>query len=205
MGSFKMQGFTLWFTGLPCSGKTTIADVVDKELQSRGLRVESLDGDEIRRHLCSDLGFSKADRDTNIRRMGFIAKLLSRNDVATLGAFVSPYNEVRDHLRSEIENFIEVYVRCPVEVCIERDVKGMYKKALAGEIQNFTGISDPYEEPVSPEIVVDTDKETIEESVIKVLQKLEELGRIPVMSQSVSYTAEDEEKIKKRLKSLGYI
>jgi adenylylsulfate kinase len=205
MSSFKTQGFTLWFTGLPCSGKTTIADAVDKELQNRGLRVESLDGDEIRRHLCSDLGFTKKDRDTNIRRMGFIAKLLSRNDVVTLGAFVSPYNEVRDHLRSEIDTFIEVYVRCPVEVCIERDVKGMYKKALAGEIQNFTGVSDPYEEPVNPEIVVDTDEETIEESVMKVLQKLEKLVCIPVMSESVSYAAKDEEKIKKRLKVLGYI
>lgn len=205
MGSLKTQGFTLWFTGLPCSGKTTIADAVDKELQGRGLKVESLDGDEIRRHLCSDLGFSKKDRDTNIRRMGFIAKLLSRNDVVTLGAFVSPYNEVREHLRSEIDTFIEVYVRCPVKVCIERDVKGMYKKALAGEIQNFTGVSDPYEEPVNPEIVVDTDKETVEESVAKVLEKLEELGLIPAMSESVSYTDEDEEKTRKQLESKGYL
>ena len=186
MSSFKMQGFTLWFTGLPCSGKTTIADVVDKELQGRGLKVESLDGDEI-------------------RRMGFIAKLLSRNDVVTLGAFVSPYNEVREHMRSEIDTFIEVYVRCPVEVCIERDVKGMYKKALAGEIQNFTGVSDPYEVPVNPEIVVDTDKETVEESVAKVLEKLEELGRIPGMSESVPYADEDEEKTRKQLEYKGYL
>lgn len=205
MGSFKMQGFTLWFTGLPCSGKTTIAEVVDRILRERGLKVESLDGDEVRQNLSKDLGFSKKDRDTHIRRMGFIAKLLSRNGVATLGAFVSPYREVRGHLRSEIENFIEVYVKCSVEVCIERDVKGMYKKALAGEIQNFTGVSDPYEEPLDPEIVVETDIETIEESVENVLQKLEDLGHIPVVSEPVLYTAEDEEKIKKRLKALGYL
>ncbi len=202
---FNPRGFTLWFTGLPCSGKTTIAEVVDKELRGRGLNVESLDGDEVRQHLSKDLGFSKEDRDTHIRRMGFIAKLLSRNGVAVLGAFVSPYREIRDHLRSEIENFVEVYVKCPVEVCIERDVKGMYKKALAGEIKNFTGVSDPYEEPLSPEFVVETDKETMQESVEKVLQGLEEMEHIPKVSESVTYTDEEEEKIKKRLKALGYL
>ena len=159
------KGFTLWFTGLPCSGKTTISDIIEKELRERGLNVEALDGDEVRRNLSKDLGFSKKDRDTHIMRMGYIAKLLSRNGVATLAAFVSPYREIRDHLRSEIENFVEVYVKCSVETCIERDVKGMYKKALAGEIKNFTGISDPYEEPLEPELVVDTDKESPEESL----------------------------------------
>ena len=118
MENFEAQGFTLWFTGLPCSGKTAIAEVIAKELVERSLNVESLDGDEVRTHLSKDLGFSKKDRDTHIRRMGFIAKLLSRNGVATLGAFVSPYREVRDYLRGEIENFVEVYVKCPVEVCI---------------------------------------------------------------------------------------
>ena len=205
MGNSRIKGFTLWFTGLPCSGKTTIAEVVEDDLRNRGLNVESLDGDEVRQHLSKDLGFSKEDRDTHIRRMGFIAKLLSRNGVATLGAFVSPYREVRDHLRSEIENFVEVYVKCPVEVCIERDVKGMYKKALSGEIKNFTGVSDPYEEPLNPEIIVETNKETLAESVIKVLQGLEELGHIPKTTESVAYTTEDEEKIKKRLKALGYL
>lgn len=205
MENKKTQGFTLWFTGLPCSGKTTIAEVVDPELRARGLNVESLDGDEVRKNLSKDLGFSKKDRDTHIRRMGFIAKLLSRNGVATLGAFVSPYREVRGYLRSEIENFIEIYVKCPVEVCIERDVKGMYKKALAGEIKNFTGISDPYEEPLNPELIVETDKETLEESAAKVLEKLENMGLIPYNPESVIYTPEDEEKIKKRLKSLGYL
>jgi adenylyl-sulfate kinase len=205
MTGAQTPGFTLWFTGLPCSGKTTIAEVVEKELRDRGLNVESLDGDEVRQHLSKDLGFSKEDRDTHISRMGFIAKLLSRNGVATLGAFVSPYREVREHIRGEIDNFVEVYVKCPVEICIERDVKGMYKKALAGEIQNFTGVSDPYEEPLDPEIIVETDKETLAESVEKVLRKLEEMEYIPAASESVTYTTEEEEKIKKRLKALGYL
>jgi len=199
------QGFTLWFTGLPCSGKTTISEIVGRELRERGLNVELLDGDEVRRNLSKDLGFSKEDRDTHIRRIGFIAKLLSRNGVATLAAFVSPYCEVRDHLRSEIGNFVEVCVKCPVEVCIQRDIKGMYKKAIAGEIQNFTGISDPYEEPLAPEVIVETDRETPTESAQKVIQKLEGLEYIPIVSESVIYTGEEEEKIRKRLKALGYL
>ena len=200
-----MKGFTLWFTGLPCSGKTTISDIVEKELKERGLNVEALDGDELRKNLSKDLGFSKKDRDTHIRRIGFISKLLSRNGVATLAAFVSPYREVRDHLRSEIENFVEVYVRCPVDECIKRDVKGMYKKALAGEIKNFTGISDPYEEPLSPELVVETDKESPEESAQRVVQKLEQMKLVPKKSEPIAYAAEEEEKIKERLKNLGYL
>lgn len=201
----KQQGFTLWFTGLPCSGKTTISEIVEHELRNRGLSVEVLDGDEVRRNLSKDLGFSKEDRDIHIKRVGFVSKLLSRNGVATLSAFVSPYREVRSYLRSEIEHFVEIYVRCPLEVCIQRDVKGMYKKAMAGEIQNFTGISDPYEEPLNPEVVVETDKETPTESAQKVIRKLEELGYIPVVSESVTYTDEEEDKIKKRLKALGYL
>ena len=200
-----MKGFTLWFTGLPCSGKTTISNIVEKELKERGLNVEALDGDELRKNLSKDLGFSKKDRDTHIRRIGFISKLLSRNGVATLAAFVSPYREVRDHLRSEIENFVEVYVRCPVDECIKRDVKGMYKKALAGEIKNFTGISDPYEEPLSPELVVETDKESPEESAQRVVQKLEQMKLVPKKSEPIAYAAEEEEKIKERLKNLGYL
>lgn len=199
------QGFTLWFTGLPCSGKTTISEIVEKELRELGLRVEALDGDEVRKGISKDLGFSKEDRDKHIQRVGFIAKLLSRNGVAALAAFVSPYQSVRDMLRNDIENFIEVYVKCPVEVCIKRDVKGMYKKAIAGEIKNFTGISDPYEEPLNPELVVDTDKETPEESANKVLRKLESLGYVPVKPEPIVYTDEEEEKIKKKLKSLGYL
>ncbi|UCD45514.1 MAG: adenylyl-sulfate kinase [Candidatus Bathyarchaeota archaeon] len=174
----EQVGFTAWFTGLPCSGKTTVADGVADALRKRDLRVERLDGDIVRKGLTSDLGFSKEDRDENIKRVTFVAKLLTRNGVAVLATFVSPYRERRRKTREEIGEFIEVYTRCPVDICIERDIKGMYKKALAGEINNFTGIDDPYEEPEDPELIVDTDKETIEESVKKVLAKLEELGYI---------------------------
>ncbi len=170
------QGFTLWFTGLPCSGKSAIADRLAEILKERGLRVERLDGDIVRQSLTKDLGFSKADRDTNIRRVTFVAKLLSRNGVAVLTSFVSPYKAIRDESRKEIEHFVEAYAKCSLEECIRRDVKGMYKKAIEGKIPEFTGISDPYEEPEKPEILVETDKETLEESTQKVLKRLEELG-----------------------------
>ncbi len=198
------KGFTIWFTGLPCSGKTTASEIVAQEMRNRDINVEVLDGDIVRKNLSKGLGFSKEDRNTNIRRIGFVSKLLSRNGVAVVAAFVSPYRAIRNELRQEIENFVEVYVKCTVEECIERDVKGMYKKALAGEIQNFTGISDPYEEPENPEIVIETDKETPEESAQKVLSTLEELGYIP-KATDVAYSTEEEEKIKKRLKALGYL
>ena len=174
----SQKGFTAWFTGLPCSGKTTIADLVAERLRELNYRVERLDGDIVRKSLTSDLGFSKKDRDENIKRVTFVAKLLTRNGVAVLATFVSPYRKRRALTREEIGEYIEVYVRAPVDVCIERDVKGMYKKALAGEISNFTGVDDPYEEPLDPELVLDTDKETEEESVEKVLNKLRELGYI---------------------------
>ena len=170
------KGFTTWFTGLPCSGKTSVADRVAELLKEKGYRVERLDGDLIRKGLTSDLGFSKEDRDENIKRVTFVAKLLTRNGVAVLATFVSPYRARRNKSREEIGEFVEVYVKCPVEVCIERDVKGMYKKALAGEITNFTGVDDPYEEPESPELVIETDKETIDESALKVVERLTELG-----------------------------
>ena len=205
MEGFKTRGFTLWFTGLPCSGKTTVSEIVGKELRERGLNVEILDGDELRRNLSKDLGFSKEDRETHLKRVGFIAKLLSRNDVATLAAFVSPYRAVRKYLRIETGNFIEVYVKCSVEVCIKRDVKGMYKKAIEGEIQNFTGISDPYEEPLEPEIIIETDKEMPMESAQKVIQRLESMECIPPASESVIYTAEEEKSIKEKLKTRGYL
>jgi adenylyl-sulfate kinase len=198
------NGFTLWFTGLPCSGKTTVAEIVAPAIRARGLNVEVLDGDVVRQGLSKELGFSKRDRDIHIRRIGFVSKLLSRNGVAVIASFVSPYRVIRDELRQEIGNFVEVYVKCPVEVCIERDVKGMYKKALAGEIENFTGISDPYEEPENPEIVIETDKEPPEESAQKVMSTLEQLGYVPKL-EDVTYSEEEEEKIKKRLKALGYI
>lgn len=170
------DGFTLWFTGLPCSGKSTVGDGVAAILKEKGFRVELLDGDVVRKELTRDLGFSKKDRDENIMRVTFVAKLLSRNGVATLVSFISPYRELRDRARQGTTNFVEVYTKCPVEVCIQRDVKGMYQKAIKGEIKEFTGVSDPYEEPLNPEIVLETDKETVDESVAKVVRRLEELG-----------------------------
>jgi len=170
------RGVTIWFTGLPCSGKTTIADRVAEVLREKGHKVERLDGDIVRKGLTSDLGFSKEDRDENIKRVTFVAKLLTRNGVKVLATFVSPYIERRRKSREEIGEFMEVYVRCSVEECIRRDVKGMYRKALAGEITGFTGVDDPYEEPPNPELILDTDKETVEESVQKVLEKMESLG-----------------------------
>ena len=170
------RGVTIWFTGLPCSGKTTIADRVAEVLREKGHKVERLDGDIVRKGLTSDLGFSKEDRDENIKRVTFVAKLLTRNGVKVLATFVSPYIERRRKTREEIGEFMEVYVRCPVDECMKRDVKGMYRKALAGEITGFTGVDDPYEEPPNPELILDTDKETVEESVQKVLEKMKSLG-----------------------------
>ncbi len=168
------KGVTLWFTGLPCCGKTTIADKVAVHLKCEGLNIERLDGDIVRKSICRDLGFSKEDRAKNIERVTYISKLLTRNDVIVLNTFVSPYIGIRDKARKEIGNFIEIYVRCPVEVCEERDVKGMYKLAREGKIKNFTGIDDPYEEPINPELVLDTSKESIDESTYKVLYYLKE-------------------------------
>jgi len=174
----EQKGFTVWFTGLPCSGKTTVADKVAEQLKEKGYTVERLDGDIVRQSLTSDLGFSKEDRDENIKRVTFVAKLLTRSGVAVLATFVSPYQERRNKSRKEIGNFVEIYTRCPVDVCMKRDKKGMYKKALAGKIKDFTGVNDPYEEPENPEVILDTDKETVEESAEKVLNKLKELGYI---------------------------
>lgn len=170
------KGVTVWLTGLSGAGKTTIAMLVEKRLAAMGCRVERLDGDVVRRSLTRDLGFSREDRDRNIERVTFVAKLLTRNGVIVLASFISPYRAMREASRREIGEFVEVYVKCPLEVCMARDVKGIYRKALAGEISHFTGISDPYEEPLSPELVVETDRETPEESAAKVLGKLRELG-----------------------------
>lgn len=174
----NQKGFTAWFTGLPCCGKTTIAKKVAVILKEKGYTVEHLDGDIVRKNLTNDLGFSKEDREENLRRVTFVAKLLTRNNVAVMATFVSPYKERRIKSRNEIGDFIEIYVKCPLEECIRRDVKGMYKKALNGEIRDFTGVQDPYEEPVNPELIIKSDKETVDESVTKVLKKLEELGYI---------------------------
>ena len=167
------KGVTVWFTGLPCSGKTTIADKLAIILRERGKKVERLDGDIVRKGLTRDLGFSKEDRDMNIERVTFVAKLLTRNGVIVLATFVSPYIARRQKSREEIGEYVEVFVKASLEECIKRDVKGMYKKALAGEIKNFTGIDDPYEAPPNPEIIVDTDVESVDESVEKVLKYLE--------------------------------
>ncbi|MBI4299726.1 MAG: adenylyl-sulfate kinase [Chloroflexi bacterium] len=173
------RGFTIWLTGLSGAGKTTIAERLDAELRRRGRRVELLDGDVVRTHLSKGLGFSKEDRDTNIRRIGFVAKLLTRNGAAVIASAISPYREIRDENRRDIGDFVEVYVECPLEELVKRDVKGLYAKAIRGEIAQFTGVSDPYEEPLNAEVVVRTDRETVEESTAKILAKLEDLGYIP--------------------------
>jgi adenylylsulfate kinase len=173
------DGFVLWFTGLSGAGKTALAKLIENELRERGVRVERLDGDVVRQSLTADLGFSKEDRDKNIQRVTFVAKLLSRNGVGVLASFISPYRATRDWVRTEVTNFIEVFVDCTLEECMRRDVKGLYAKALAGEIPEFTGVSDPYEAPLSPEITVNTAEETIEESSAKVMDYLEENGYMP--------------------------
>jgi adenylylsulfate kinase len=173
------KGVTLWFTGLSGSGKTTISKVVADEIKLRNRNVELLDGDVVRTHLSKGLGFSKEDRDTNIRRIGFVANLLSRNGVVAITAAISPYRDIRDEVRAMTANFLEVYVSAPLDVCESRDVKGLYAKARAGEIKGFTGIDDPYEAPLNPEIICRTDKETITESAKKVIMALEQQGYIP--------------------------
>jgi len=180
------KGFTIWFTGLSGAGKTTLARLVENELKNRGHRVEVLDGDIIRTNLSKGLGFSKEDRDTNIRRIGFVCHLLSRNCVVAIAAAISPYREIRDEVRAQIGSFIEVYVKCPIDVLAERDVKGLYKKALAGEIKNFTGIDDPYEEPSNPEVVVHSDVETPEESAARIVARLEELEFVAAESAALA-------------------
>ncbi|MFL6651713.1 MAG: adenylyl-sulfate kinase [Sulfurifustaceae bacterium] len=176
------KGFTLWFTGLSGAGKSTLSEPVSALLMRNGYPVEVLDGDEVRTHLSKGLGFSKEDRDINIRRIGWVAKTLSKHGVVAITAAISPYRDVRDEVRASIEKagagFVEVYVHCPIEVLAERDVKGLYKKALAGEIKNFTGVSDPYEPPLNPEVVVDSSAETIDQSVQKIIAKLAELGYV---------------------------
>ncbi|MEA5504835.1 adenylyl-sulfate kinase [Halotia wernerae UHCC 0503] len=172
------SGFTLWFTGLSGAGKTTISKGVALVLKARGYRVEILDGDVVRTHLCQELGFSKQDRDTNVRRIGFVANLLSRNQVIAIVAAISPYREIREEVRQMSQSFVEVYVKASLETCSQRDVKGLYALAKAGTIKDFTGIDSPYEEPLNPEIICDTQHESIESSINKVIQALEEWGYI---------------------------
>jgi adenylylsulfate kinase len=176
----NQEGFVLWFTGLSGAGKTTLAKLIEQELKARGVRVERLDGDVVRQSLTADLGFSKEDRDKNIQRVTFVAKLLSRNGVGVLASFISPYRATRDWVRGEVTNFVEVFVDCSLEECIRRDVKGLYTKALAGEIPEFTGVSDPYEAPLNAEISLNTADESIEESLAQIMSYLEEQGYVPV-------------------------
>jgi adenylylsulfate kinase len=173
------EGFTLWFTGLPGSGKSTLAHLAAEELRRRGHRVEVLDGDEVRTHLSKDLGFSKADRDANIRRIGYVCKLLSRNGVIAITAAISPYRETRNEVRAQNGRFFEVYMKCSLEKLVERDEKGLYAEALKGELPFFTGISDPYEEPLSPELVIESDREAADATLARLLSTLERLGYIP--------------------------
>ena len=177
------KGFTLWLTGLSGAGKTTLAGVLEQEMRARGMVVEVLDGDEIRTNLSEGLGFSREDRDTSIRCIGYVCRLLSRNGVAAISAAISPYRGVRDEVRWLIEadgaEFIEVFVKCPIEVLAERDVKGLYQKALAGELTGFTGVSDPYEEPFAPEVVIESNRETVKFSATKILRELERRKLLP--------------------------
>ena len=198
-------GFTLWFTGMSGAGKTTVARLVEKKLRSRGLKVEVLDGDIVRTNLSKGLGFSKEDRDTNIRRIGFVCDLLSRNGVIAIGAAISPYRAIRDEIRAKTGKFVEVYCQCEIDTLIERDVKGLYKKALAGEIKNFTGISDPYEPPEKPEVTIRSDSETPDVSAARVMSRLEELGYVPAADEDEEYSDEEQEMVEDRLRALGYM
>ena len=194
-------GFTIWFTGLSGSGKSTLSEVIEQRMKALGRNVEVLDGDIVRTHLSKGLGFSREDRDTNIKRIGFVCNLLTRNGVICISAAIAPYRDARDWARKEIGNFVEVYVRCPIDVCRQRDVKGLYKLVDEGKIKNFTGVDDPYEEQLHPELIVETDKETVEESVARIFAKLTQLGYLEAEDDH-----EDESKVVvDRLAALGYL
>src|SRR5437899_310571 len=195
------KGFTIWFTGLSGAGKSTLSEALEERLEARERKVEILDGDIVRTHLSKGLGFSREDRDTNIKRIAFVCSLLTRNGVMCISAAIAPYREAREWARKEIGNFVEVYVKCPIEVCRQRDVKGLYKLVDEGKIKGFTGVDDPYEEPEHPELVIETDKETVEESVSRIFAKLVELGYL-----EAEELPEDEAKIvTDRLAALGYL
>jgi adenylyl-sulfate kinase len=172
------EGFVVWLTGLPGSGKTTIARQLEPRLRSLGWPVEVLDGDEIRQNLSKGLGFSRGDRETHLKRVAYVAKLLSRSGVAVIAAFISPYRSIREYARKETTNFVEVYVKCSVQTCAERDPKGLYKKASSGQIKDLTGPQDPYEEPLRPDLIVDTEELTVGQSVGAIIDKLNQLNLI---------------------------
>lgn len=192
-------GFTIWLTGLSGAGKSTIAQLLEQRLKERDTSVEILDGDVVRTHLSKGLGFSREDRDTNIKRIAFVCSLLTRNGVICISAAISPYREAREWARKEIGNFVEVYVKCPIQVCRQRDVKNLYKLVDEGKLKNFTGVDDPYEEPAHPEVVVETDKETAEESVAHIFARLVELGCLEPELEPES------EKVMDRFRYLGYL
>ena len=201
-----MKGCTLWFTGLSGAGKSTLAEAVAEELRRREMNVEILDGDVVRTNLSKGLGFSKEDRDINIRRIGFVCNLLTRNGVVAIAAAISPYRAIRNENRALIgDHFVEIYCECPLEELERRDVKGLYKKARAGEIKGFTGIDDPYEPPEKPEITINSKTETKEESLAKILRTLELMGFIVPGPEATQIPAEEEEAIRVRLKELGYL
>lgn len=201
------RGCTIWFTGLSGAGKSTITEQLEPLLKQRGCKVEVLDGDVVRTNLSKGLGFSKEDRDTNIRRIGFVCALLTRNGVFTISAAISPYKAIRNENRALIKNFVEVYVKASLETCIKRDVKGLYKKALAGEIKEFTGVSDPYEAPENPEVICETENETPQESAAKIVRRLDELGYLMPENKNGdgAYSDEEEDVVKQRLADLGYV
>lgn len=196
-------GFVLWFTGLSGAGKSTLARRVGQELAERGHRVEVLDGDEVRRNLCQGLGFSRADRDTNVARIGWVAGRLASHGVAVLVAAISPYAEAREKVRASVDEFVEVFVDAPLATCAERDPKGLYAKAMAGDVPNFTGVSDPYERPTAPEVTVHTDTETVDASVQRVLDALTLRG-ITTDPDEV-YSSSEEQEVAARLGALGYL
>ena len=184
---YSPRSFVIWLTGLPSSGKTTIASVLRQTLNQSGLNVEQLDGDTVRKELSPDLGFTKRDRDMHARRVVYLCKLLCRNGIPSIVSLISPYRDFRSFARNEIGNFIEIYVKCSLNTCIERDVKGLYKKALNGEINDLTGLQDPYEEPLNPEIVVNTELETLDTIIDKIILKLEQMGYLKHQTYSHSF------------------
>ncbi|MEM4400224.1 MAG: adenylyl-sulfate kinase [Candidatus Nitrosocaldus sp.] len=188
-----MKGFTIWLTGLSGSGKTTIARELQKRLLTMNYKAELLDGDEVRRNLSPDLGFSKQDREMHAKRVVYISKLLTRNGIISIVSLISPYRAFRAYAREELKDFVEVYVKCSIDTCIKRDPKGLYRKALNGEIQDMTGIQDPYEEPLNPEVAVDTDRQSIDECVDTILARLHQLGYINTLIEERSNAKQGKE------------
>lgn len=202
------MAFTLWFTGLPASGKSTVAKRVEEELRGQGIEMHNLDGDNVRKKLHPDLGFTEEERATNNKRVAFISRLLNEHDIGVIVAAVSPFKDARQNARQEIEqvgDFIEIFIDCPVEVCKERDPKGLYQKAEQGDIENFTGVNHPFEEPKDPEIAVNTAENSPEDCVESILARLENMGLLEERDQHTGLTQNEEDKIKDRLEDLGYL